>query len=152
MSGRASLSNGAKTGVPTLAKLAGSLAQTVHHMEVRLVSVLAWRTKGTLSYFLRQFFFFRMGRGPKIHAQDLMLTFGRNYFSNLGVVSTVGIVPISLPCTSCLYFMCQRTLCANDGVSISCFPVVRKTRISDMGVVSYFSRTCGPSIIGMGQF
>ncbi|CAN0298745.1 unnamed protein product [Ectocarpus fasciculatus] len=34
MSGRASLSNGAKTGVPTLAKLAGSLAQTVQHMEL----------------------------------------------------------------------------------------------------------------------
>ncbi|CAM9723246.1 unnamed protein product [Ectocarpus sp. 8 AP-2014] len=34
MSGRASLSNGAKAGMPTLAKLAGSLAQTVQHMEL----------------------------------------------------------------------------------------------------------------------
>ncbi|CAB1119181.1 unnamed protein product [Ectocarpus sp. CCAP 1310/34] len=34
VSGRASLSNGAKAGMPTLAKLAGSLAQTVQHMEL----------------------------------------------------------------------------------------------------------------------
>ncbi|CAM9815465.1 unnamed protein product [Ectocarpus sp. 4 AP-2014] len=41
VSGRVSLSSGAKAGMPTLAKLAGSLVQTVQHMEVGLVSVLA---------------------------------------------------------------------------------------------------------------
>ena len=39
MSGRASLANAAKGGTPVLEKLARSLAQTVHHMEVSDLSV-----------------------------------------------------------------------------------------------------------------